>query len=217
MAVGAITTADQVNTLVGVGTRRPVRARAAALADPYFTLQCRRRIPGDGLLIEGLSWPKQYLSGRDQLHALAQRARADAESRQGQVRPPGPDVPRKKRRSARRRGSFGGSVERRRRDLVRAAGRPARSTGACPPSVRRIAFSAATFLGRECRRAWPAPWPSPARERRHQSSPARVSNTSVRRPSVRRRGARQPGRAIRSHQLGEGRLLGEDVAASFRS
>jgi hypothetical protein len=49
-----------------------------------------------GYPIEGVSWPKQYLSGRDQLHALVQRARADAESRQGPVRPPKPDVPGKK-------------------------------------------------------------------------------------------------------------------------
>jgi anthraniloyl-CoA monooxygenase len=96
MAVGAITTADQVNTLVASGRADLCALARPHLADPYFTLHAAAEYQAMGYPIEGVSWPKQYLSGRDQLHALAQRARADAESRQGPVRPPKPDVPGKK-------------------------------------------------------------------------------------------------------------------------
>jgi hypothetical protein len=43
-----------------------------------------------GYPIEGASWPKQYWSGRDQLHQLARRARADAR----EARPPKPEIAR---------------------------------------------------------------------------------------------------------------------------
>jgi anthraniloyl-CoA monooxygenase len=92
MAVGAITTADQVNTLVASGRADLCALARPHLADPYFTLHAAAEYQAMGYPIEGASWPKQYLSGRDQLYTLARRARADAEAKQGQVRPPKPDV-----------------------------------------------------------------------------------------------------------------------------
>jgi anthraniloyl-CoA monooxygenase len=96
MAVGAITTADQVNTLVASGRADLCALARPHLADPYFTLHAAAEYQAMGYTIEGASWPKQYLSGRDQLYTLARRARADAEAKLGQVKPPKPDVAGKK-------------------------------------------------------------------------------------------------------------------------
>ena len=43
-----------------------------------------------GYPIEGVSWPKQYWSGRDQLYQLARRAREDAKRAAEQAKPPKP-------------------------------------------------------------------------------------------------------------------------------
>jgi anthraniloyl-CoA monooxygenase len=96
MAVGAITTADQVNTLVASGRADLCALARPHLADPYFTLHAAAEYQAMGYPIEGASWPKQYLSGRDQLYTLARRARADAETKQVQVRPPKPEIAGKK-------------------------------------------------------------------------------------------------------------------------
>src|SRR5262245_25583716 len=92
MAVGAITTADQVNTLVASGRADLCALARPHLADPYFTLHAAAEYQALGYPIEGAAWPKQYWSGRDQLYLLARRARAEAEQKAGQVRPPKPDV-----------------------------------------------------------------------------------------------------------------------------
>jgi len=83
MAVGAITSADQVNTIVASG-----RADLAALArphltDPYFTLHAAAEYG-----YHGTTWPKQYLSGKQQLFVLVERARAEAQRRDALVRRP---------------------------------------------------------------------------------------------------------------------------------
>ena len=70
MAVGAITTADQVNTLIAAGRGDLCALARPHLADPYFTLHAAA-----GYGFDGVSWPKQYLAGRDQLYALEARAR----------------------------------------------------------------------------------------------------------------------------------------------
>jgi anthraniloyl-CoA monooxygenase len=87
MAVGAITTADQVNTLVAAGRADLCALARPHLADPYFTLHAAAEYQAMGYPIEGVSWPKQYLSGRDQLYAVACRAREAAEQIAGQVKP----------------------------------------------------------------------------------------------------------------------------------
>ena len=68
MAVGAITTADQINTLVASGRADLVALARPHLADPYFTLHAAAAYG-----FHGISWPKPYLSGAEQLYSLARR------------------------------------------------------------------------------------------------------------------------------------------------
>jgi anthraniloyl-CoA monooxygenase len=73
MAVGAVTTADQINTLLISGRADLVALARPHLADPYFTLHAAAEA-----CHEGVTWPAQYLPGAQQLHALQRRAREDA-------------------------------------------------------------------------------------------------------------------------------------------
>ncbi|MFM2400355.1 MAG: hypothetical protein RL341_2512, partial [Pseudomonadota bacterium] len=72
MAVGAVTTADQVNTLLVSGRADLVALARPHLANPYFTLHSAAQVG-----FEGISWPAQYLNGAQQLYALAKRERED--------------------------------------------------------------------------------------------------------------------------------------------
>ena len=65
MAVGAITTADQVNTLIASGRADLCALARPHLADPYFTLHAAADAG-----VTDVAWPNQYLAGRDQLQAL---------------------------------------------------------------------------------------------------------------------------------------------------
>ncbi len=76
MAVGAVTSADQVNTLLISGRADLVALARPHLADPYFTLHAAAEAGH-----EGVTWPSQYLSGAQQLHALHRRAREEAARR----------------------------------------------------------------------------------------------------------------------------------------
>jgi len=72
MTVGAVTTADQVNTLLASGKADLVALARPHLANPYFTLQASawyQHAPQQ--------WPPQYLSGRDQAFRNAPRERAE--------------------------------------------------------------------------------------------------------------------------------------------
>jgi anthraniloyl-CoA monooxygenase len=72
MTVGAVTTADQVNTLLASGKADLVALARPHLANPYFTLQASawyQHTPQH--------WPPQYLSGRDQAFRNAPRERAE--------------------------------------------------------------------------------------------------------------------------------------------
>ena len=73
MAVGAVTSADQVNTLLLSGRADLVALARPHLADPYFTLHAAAELG-----YEGVNWPSQYLHGAQQLHALHRRARGGA-------------------------------------------------------------------------------------------------------------------------------------------
>ena len=73
MAVGAVTSADQVNTLLVSGRADLVALARPHLADPYFTLHAAAEAG-----YEGTSWPAQYLPGAQQAYTLARRAREDA-------------------------------------------------------------------------------------------------------------------------------------------
>ena len=72
MTVGAVTTADQVNTLLAAGKADLVALARPHLANPFFTLQASawyQHAPQH--------WPPQYLSGRDQAFRNATRERAE--------------------------------------------------------------------------------------------------------------------------------------------
>jgi len=73
MAVGAITSADQVNTLLISGRADLVALARPHLADPYFTLHAAAEYD-----FRGIGWPVQYHNGATQLHTTVQRAREDA-------------------------------------------------------------------------------------------------------------------------------------------
>ncbi|MCW5752807.1 MAG: bifunctional salicylyl-CoA 5-hydroxylase/oxidoreductase, partial [Alphaproteobacteria bacterium] len=73
MAVGNITSADQVNTIVASGRADLVALARPHLADPYFTLHAAAQYG-----FELQRWPRQYLAGRAQAHALAARAAEEA-------------------------------------------------------------------------------------------------------------------------------------------
>jgi anthraniloyl-CoA monooxygenase len=68
MAVGNITDADQVNSILMAGRADLVCLARPHLADPYWTLHAAVEL-GD----EGTEWPLPYLRGRDQARRLRQR------------------------------------------------------------------------------------------------------------------------------------------------
>jgi anthraniloyl-CoA monooxygenase len=72
MTVGAVTTPDQVNTLLASGKADLVALARPHLANPYFTLQASAWYQH-----MGQHWPLQYLSGRDQAFRNAPRERAE--------------------------------------------------------------------------------------------------------------------------------------------
>lgn len=74
MAVGAITTADQVNTLLISGRADLVALARPHLADPYFTLHAAAEYD-----FRGIGWPVQYHTGATQLHTTVRRAKEEAE------------------------------------------------------------------------------------------------------------------------------------------
>jgi anthraniloyl-CoA monooxygenase len=92
MAVGAITSADQVNTIIAAGRADLCALARPHLTDPSFTLRASAEYSALGYAIDGVSWPKQYLAGKQQLEALARRARADAEQKQAELRRVKPEI-----------------------------------------------------------------------------------------------------------------------------
>ncbi len=87
MTVGAITTADQVNTLLATGKADLVALARPHLTNPHFTLQASawyQHLPQ--------FWPPQYLSGRDQAFRLAARERAELADVRLRARPASHEV-----------------------------------------------------------------------------------------------------------------------------
>jgi anthraniloyl-CoA monooxygenase len=82
MTVGAVTTADQVNTLLAAGKADLVALARPHLANPYFTLQASAWYQDPGQY-----WPPQYLSGRDQAYRNAARERAELTDTRLRARP----------------------------------------------------------------------------------------------------------------------------------
>lgn len=75
IAVGAITSADQVNTIVASGRADLCALARPHLADPYFTLHAAADYDW-----RGIHWPEQYEAGRDQLYQLRSREREEAKA-----------------------------------------------------------------------------------------------------------------------------------------
>jgi anthraniloyl-CoA monooxygenase len=76
MAVGNITDADQVNSIVAAGRADLVALARPHLTDPYFTLHAAAQLGYDEV-----RWPEQYLPGREQyLRLLRRAAQAAAEA-----------------------------------------------------------------------------------------------------------------------------------------
>ena len=72
MAVGNITTADQVNTIVASGRADLVALARPHLTNPYFTLQSAALYDH-----QPTHWPKQYESAKSQAFVLAERDRLE--------------------------------------------------------------------------------------------------------------------------------------------
>jgi anthraniloyl-CoA monooxygenase len=73
IAVGNITTADQINTIVAGGRADLVALARPHLTNPHFTL--------DASALYGhraQRWPVQYDSGKEQAFRLAERAKSEA-------------------------------------------------------------------------------------------------------------------------------------------
>ncbi len=87
MAVGNITTADQVNTIVVSGRADLVALARPHLTDPYFTLHAAAWYQH-----QGQHWPKPYLSGRDQAYRLAPREREEWVAGRVAQKPPSHEV-----------------------------------------------------------------------------------------------------------------------------
>jgi len=87
MTVGAITSADQANTLLAAGKADLVALARTHLSNPYFTLQASAWYQH-----MGQHWPAQYLSGRDQAFRLAARERAELTELRLRARPASHEV-----------------------------------------------------------------------------------------------------------------------------
>jgi anthraniloyl-CoA monooxygenase len=87
MTVGAVTTADQVNTLLAGGKADLVALARPHLANPYFTLQAAAWYQHMGQF-----WPPQYLPGRDQAYRNAPREKADQMELRIRARPDSHEV-----------------------------------------------------------------------------------------------------------------------------
>jgi anthraniloyl-CoA monooxygenase len=69
IAVGAITEADHVNSIISAGRADLCAVARPHLANPAWTLTEAARIG-----YTGIAWPRQYQSGKPQIEALFQRA-----------------------------------------------------------------------------------------------------------------------------------------------
>jgi anthraniloyl-CoA monooxygenase len=87
MTVGAVTTPDQVNTLLASGKADLVALARPHLANPYFTLQASAWYQH-----AAQHWPPQYLSGRDQALRNAARERQELQELRIRARPASHEV-----------------------------------------------------------------------------------------------------------------------------
>jgi anthraniloyl-CoA monooxygenase len=81
MCVGAITTADQVNTIVAAGRADLVALARPHLVDPFFSMRAAAWYGAD------LHCPPQYYAGRDQIFRNSVRDRAEFTELKRKARP----------------------------------------------------------------------------------------------------------------------------------
>jgi anthraniloyl-CoA monooxygenase len=84
MCVGAITTADQINTIVAAGRADLVALARPHLVDPFFTMKAAAWYGA-----AGIHCPPQYLPGRDQVFRNSVRDRADLTELKRKAKPKG--------------------------------------------------------------------------------------------------------------------------------
>jgi anthraniloyl-CoA monooxygenase len=84
MCVGAITTADQVNTIVAAGRADLVALARPHLVDPFFTMKAAAWYGATNI-----HCPPQYLPGRDQIFRNSVRDRADLTELRKKAKPKG--------------------------------------------------------------------------------------------------------------------------------
>ena len=87
LTVGAVTSADQVNTLLASGKADLVALGRPHLANPYFTLQASAWYGHAAQF-----WPPQYLPGKDQAFRNASRERAEMTELRLRARPASHEV-----------------------------------------------------------------------------------------------------------------------------
>ncbi len=87
MAVGNITSADQINTILLQGRADLVALARPHLTDPYFTLRAAAEAG-----YRGQAWPKPYYPGRNQLYRLAEREQAELRDTKLRLRPASHEV-----------------------------------------------------------------------------------------------------------------------------
>jgi anthraniloyl-CoA monooxygenase len=82
MCVGAITSADQANTIVAAGRADLVALARPHLVDPFFTMRAAAWYS-----VPEIACPPQYFSGRDQLARNSPREREDLATLRRKARP----------------------------------------------------------------------------------------------------------------------------------
>jgi anthraniloyl-CoA monooxygenase len=87
MAVGNITSADQVNTLLLQGRADLVALARPHLTDPYFTLRAAAQHN-----YREQFWPNPYLPGRNQLYRLAEREQAELREMRQALKTPSHEI-----------------------------------------------------------------------------------------------------------------------------
>jgi anthraniloyl-CoA monooxygenase len=87
MSVGAITTPDQVNTILLQGRADLVALARPHLSDPYFTLRASAQYN-----YQEQFWPNPYHSGKSQAFRLAEREQAELNEMRQALKPPSHEI-----------------------------------------------------------------------------------------------------------------------------
>lgn len=95
IAVGAITSADQINTIVAAGRADICAVGRSHLSNPHFTLAASAEYGYSDQV-----WPLPYLSGKDQLFRLTQRQQMDLSALRQAARPASHDQRREMNQAA---------------------------------------------------------------------------------------------------------------------